>query len=219
MPWSDKSFAAMAAGMCGATYLIGLVLYSTAFASADMDAAGMPSIRTLAFMVENATLLGLWYFTIYVVNGLALLGLVFALGPSTGPLWQKWISGIGFVWSALVIAAGLVAVVALSALPQIYHLAPSEAARHWHIAVTLVEGIGGGTELLGALWILGVACGPALSSAQKALALVIGTAGLLTIHPALAEVAAAVFGLSFMILFLWLAVTLWPRKTTMPQHA
>lgn len=219
MRWSDRSFASMAAGMCGLTYLVGLALYSTAFAAADLDAAGMPSIRTLAFIVENATLLGFWYFTIYVVNGLALLGLVLALGPTNGPLWQKWIAGIGLVWSALVIAAGLVAAVALSTLPQIYQLAPSEAARHWHIAVTLVEGIGGGTELLGALWILGVVCGTALSSAQRALGLVIGTAGLLTLFPALTEVAAAVFGLSFMVLFLWLSVTLWPRRARVPQPA
>ncbi|SCM67673.1 hypothetical protein [Donghicola eburneus] len=208
---SDRPFAALAAAVCGLTYLVGLLMYATIFAGADLDAAGVPSIRTIAFIVTHSGALRLWYFSIYVVNGLALLMLVLALSERNAPLWRRWITGVGFVWSALVIAAGLVAVVALASLPEIYRSAPSDAARHWHIATSLIEGIGGGTELLGALWVLGIATGSALVPAQKGLAVVVGTAGVLTLHPALAEAGGAVFGIGFMGLFFWIAVTLWPR--------
>lgn len=208
---SDRGFPATAAALCGLTYLVGLGLYATIFAGTDLDAAGIPSIRTIAFIVTHSGALRLWYFTIYVVNGLALLMLVLALAERDAPLWRRWVAGIGFVWAALVIASGLLAVVALAGLPEIYRTAPSDAARHWHIATSLIEGIGGGTELLGALWVLGVASGQPLSQPQKALAVVIGTAGLLTLHPAFAEVGGAVFGIGFMVLFLWMAVALWPQ--------
>lgn len=79
MQSSDRAFAGFAAAVCGLTYLIGLGMYATIFAGADLDAAGTPSIRTIAFIASNAGPLWLWYFTIYVVNGLALMMLVLAL--------------------------------------------------------------------------------------------------------------------------------------------
>lgn len=211
MQSSDRVFAGLAAAVCGLTYLIGLGMYATIFAGSDLDAAGTPSIRTIAFIVSNAGPLWLWYFTIYVVNGLALMMLVLALAERDAPLWRRWIVGVGLLWSALVVAAGLVAVVALAGLPEIYRTAPSDAARHWHIANSLIEGVGGGTELLGALWALGIASGKALTQMQKGLAVVIGSAGLLTLHPAFAETGGAVFGIGFMILFLWIAIGFWTK--------
>jgi hypothetical protein len=94
---------------------------------------------------------------------------------------------------------------------DLYSKDPAQAATVW-LALSAVENaLGGGIELPGGLWALLVSWA-ALQTGQfpKALnylGLVIGLAGILTLVPALGDLAA-VFGLGFIVWFVWVGILL-----------
>jgi heme/copper-type cytochrome/quinol oxidase subunit 3 len=116
----------LAALICAATYLFGFALLVTLLAplgygSNDIDPAGV-----LAFDAARPGILTAWNTIIYVVNALALVVLVVALSArqtAMTPGWAAVTRGLGLVWAALVLGAGMIANVALE---RAAHLSASD---------------------------------------------------------------------------------------------
>jgi hypothetical protein len=76
----------------------------------------------------------------------------------------------------------------------------------------VIEGLGGGVELVGGLWVLLISWAALrtgeLGRVLNYLGVVVGVAGILTIVPALAEVGAMVFGLGQIVWFVWLGIVM-----------
>ena len=89
---------------------------------------------------------------------------------------------------------------------ELYGKDPAQAASLWLALSLVVNGLGGGNEIVGGIWVsLGswaALRAGGLPRAVSYLGAVIGVAGLLTTVPALKDLGA-VFGLGLIVWFVW----------------
>jgi hypothetical protein len=205
----------LAALICAATYLFGFALLVTLLAplgygSNDIDPAGV-----LAFDAARPGILTAWNTIIYVVNALALVVLVVALSArqtAMTPGWAAVTRGLGLVWAALVLGAGMIANVALERAAHLYPSDPTRAVDLWTVLHAVELGLGGGNEIAGGVWIgcvsLAGLIGKSLARPAVYLGLLTGLGGLATVVPSLGDTAGAIFGLGAIAWFLAIGTTL-----------
>lgn len=210
-----RHWGAAAALLDAATYIFGFVLLVTALAGSGYGSDGAEPEAVVAFLVGHEGLMILWNLTIYVVNGLALALLAVALHAR----FRLVIPGLaqsaltfGALWATLVVGAGMVANVGLSASVDLYATDPAEAVRMWEILHLVENGFGGGNEIAGGIWALIVGAAALrsglLPKGLGAFSLVIGLAGLATVIPTLRDNAGALFGLGYIVWFVWVGLVL-----------
>lgn len=118
------------------------------------------------------------------------------------------------IWATLVIAAGMVANIGIGVLVGLHARAPADAAMIWPAYAFVTNGLGGGNEIVGGLWILlvsvsglhGSSARP-LPRAVNYLGIVVGTSGLATTIPALTDLGA-VFGIGAILWFVLIGFVL-----------
>lgn len=80
----------------------------------------------------------------------------------------------------------------------------------WVVINTIVEGLGGGNEVVGGLWVVLLSIAALkvneLPKLLNCLGLFIGFVGILTIYPA--EILTEIFGLGQIVWFSWLGVAM-----------
>ncbi|MGV6811296.1 MAG: hypothetical protein ACWA47_03545 [Brevirhabdus sp.] len=208
---TDKSqfrFAGLASFIAAATYLVGFALLLSVLAPSGYGSHAPDPLRATAFMQENPNLMRVWNLIIYIINATALVFL--AIG------WRKMapqsaLAGIaaafGLIWAGLLFATGMFANVMLEEVLRRMATEPESAAALWRDMLLVEQGLGGGNEIVGGLWVLigslaarAVAGWPA---ALRWLGVVIGLSGLATVLPGLSDPLGAVFGLGFIVWFLW----------------
>lgn len=212
---------ALIEAMC---YMIGFVMIATALNPGSAD--DWSQTQKLEFVLERKAIFQVWNIIIYVVFGVALVVLAAALHQ----LLNKIVPGImmvatpfGFIWAGLVIASGMVANVGLDMVADTYSRSVSQAVEAWSVIGTVQEGLGGGVELVGGMWVLllSLAARRGADVFPKVvvyLGLFVGTAGILTIVPVLGGLGA-VFGLSQIVWFVFIGVILLRRKDAQQKDA
>jgi Domain of unknown function (DUF4386) len=127
------------------------------------------------------------------------------------PAMAQTATAFGLIWAGLVIASGMVANISLGTVVDLYGKDPAQAASVWLALSSVEEGLGGGNEIAGGLWVLLVSWAAlwarGLPRALNYLGMVIGVSGLLTVVPVL-EVLGAVFGLGLIVWFVWLGIVM-----------
>lgn len=161
----------------------------------------------LLYLLEHRALVTSWYLVIYIAFGVALLVLTLALSErlrASVPSLSSFASALALVWVTLVVAAGMCLVVGLDAAGTLHSEDAARAVTLWLVVETIADGLGGGIEVVGGLWLtlLGIAGWRSGIDARAlhALALVSGMAGLLTALPPLSSLGA-VFGLGQIVWF------------------
>jgi len=80
----------------------------------------------------------------------------------------------------------------------------------WSSVSTISEGLGGGNEIVGGIWVLLISIialkGQLFSKPLIFLGVLVGIAGILTIYPL--EIFTEIFGISQIIWFLWVGIFL-----------
>lgn len=204
----------IAALICAGTYLVGFALLVTVLAPMGFGTNDIDPAAVVAFDVANPGILTAWNSTIYVLNALALIVLVVALSRrlEATPGWASVTQGLGLVWAALVLGAGMVANVALERAAHLYPADPLAAVELWTTLHAVELGLGGGNEIAGGVWIgcvsLAGLIGKSLARPAIYLGLLTGLGGLATIFPPIGDVAGAVFGLGAIAWFLAIGVSL-----------
>jgi len=198
----------------GVTALLEAAIYISAFVffgafwnfPADAD-----SVQKFAFLAVNQSLLSIVNFSMYVLFGIFLAVLVLALHERlkmNTPILSQIASIFGVVWVGLVIASGMISNIGLAAALELSVKEPEQAMTLWRAISAIVEGLGGGNEIVGGLWVLLLSIaalkGKGLHKTLSYLGLFVGIAGILTIYPA--EVFTEVFGISQIVWFSWLGV-------------
>jgi len=194
-------------------YIGGFAMLATAMSPGDAE--GWSQIQKLEFILEREGLFQLWNIIIYVVFGIALVVLTVVLHrllERPGSLLMAIATPFGLIWAGLVIASGMVASVGLSEIAELFARNPMEATSSWFIIGTVQDGLGGGVEIVGGLWVLLVSVsslrsGVLLPKPVNLVGLVVGIAGIVTIVPALSSLGA-VFGLVQIIWFIAVGVVL-----------
>ncbi|MDG1732927.1 MAG: DUF4386 family protein [Thalassotalea sp.] len=200
----------------GVSALLESVIYVSAFVffgaiwnfPADAD-----SVKQFAFLAENQVILSIVNLIMYVLFGILLAVLVLALHERlkvNSPILSQIASVFGVVWVGLVIASGMIANIGLATVLELSAKDPEQAMTVWRAIYSVVEGLGGGNEVVGGLWVLLLSFaalkGNELPKILNYFGLFVGIVGILTIYPA--EVITEVFGISQIVWFSWLGIAM-----------
>jgi hypothetical protein len=168
-------------------------------------------LQKLAFLKENQVILTIVNLIMYVVFGIFLAVLVLALHQRltiNNAVLSQTASVFGLIWVGLVIASGMIANIGLGAIVELSVKEPEQARSLWLAVNVIVEGLGGGNEVVGGLWVLLLSVAAlkskALSKKVNYLGLFVGVAGILTVYPA--EILTEIFGLGQIVWFAWLGL-------------
>ena len=196
------------------TYLVGFAVFFII-----LDPGGpLDPIESVAFLAAKESIFYITMLFIYVVSAFILVVLVQALYERLkigSPVMVQTSTVFGFIWAGIIIAAGMVYLIGLSTVIELYDNDPAQAATVWLTVKIVFEGLGGGIETIGGLWILMISWSALRSGefpkALNYLGLVVGMAGIVTIVPALEDLSA-VFGLGQIPWFIGLGIILLRSK-------
>ena len=132
-------------------------------------------------------------------------------------------TAFGIIWSVLVIASGMIYNVGMETAVSLHAANPEQAATVWLAIESVFNGLGGGVEVVGGIWVLllsAAALGSgSLSRAFNYFGFLVGVAGIVSVVPALAEISASLFGLTQIVWFAWLGMALLRQPKTAVQSA
>lgn len=170
-------------------------------------------ITKLSYLSDNHTSLFMVHVLLYLLFGVLLAIIVQSIQEHLTPKAErlaKLAAVFGYIWVALVITSGMLANIGLDVVIGMAATKPEQAWMIWLVIDTVVEGIGGGNEIVGGLWVLILSIAAIktgeFSRALNLLGIFVGGAGVMTIYPA--EVFTEIFGLSQIIWFIALAIEL-----------
>lgn len=198
----------------GVAALFEAIIYISAFIffGALWDFPSDGSIQQkFTFLTENQIIFTVVNLLMYIVFGLLLAVLVLGLHQRLKG-YSETLSNLaaifGIIWVALVVASGMVANIGLNTVLQLSLTDPEQAMTIWLTINTIVEGIGGGNELVGGLWVVIISYSSLKANVFPKLftyfGLFVGFTGIATIYPE--EILTAIFGLSQIIWFIFLGV-------------
>jgi hypothetical protein len=204
--------AGIAALVAASTFIFGIALFATVLT--DYTTGDPTPGESVAFVVDNQAALYLWNLVIFIVFGIALVPLVLALRErlyASAPALSQVAGAFGLIWAGLVVAAGMVSNIAIGTVADLHDTDPARAETVWSALDSVQNGLGGGNEIAGGVWILLVSWAAlktaTLPRALNLLGLAAGVAGLVTVIPVL-EAVGAVFGVGLIVWFVWIGVIL-----------
>ncbi|NQZ75270.1 MAG: DUF4386 family protein [Ekhidna sp.] len=198
----------------GLIYIFTFVIYGGVLAFPKADAS---SIEKLNFLSNNFITLSAINLVSYVMFGILLAVLVLAIHQrlkNDAPILTSLASLFGVIWVGLVISSGMIANIGLKTVVDLGTNSPEDAMLIWRSVGIVSEGLGGGNEIVGGIWVLLLSIvafkSKSFSKPLNILGLVVGIAGVVTIFPL--EIFTEIFGLSQIIWFMWMGVAMM-RKT------
>jgi len=136
-----------------AAYLVGFALWVGVLNySGDLE----PAQKVASFLNNQS----LWYIlnlVVYIVGGLFLVVLALALYErlkTKAPAIMQVATAIGLIWGGVVIASGMIANIGIENVVNLYNTDPAQAAPVWVAIDSVRDGLGGGNEIIGGVWIL-----------------------------------------------------------------
>jgi hypothetical protein len=194
-----------AAYVAGILFYLLVVDYSAVTGPVDLVAV---LARYEVSMVVATIFVYLVFGVLQVVLSLALLERL----KSDAPVLAMIATAFGLVWAGVIIASGMIFNVGLHRVVALSDTDPAGAGTAWVAINAVFDGLGGGNEMLGALWTLLLSWAALrtreLSKALNCLGLLVGAAGIVSVAPPLAEQAALVFGLTQTLWFIGLGIVL-----------
>ena len=182
----------------------GILVYPNANASA---------VEQLNFLNDNYLILSILNLISYVLFGILLAVLVLAIHQrlkNHSPIFTNLTSIFGIIWVGLVIASGMIGNIGLNSVLDIGVKEPENAMLIWSSISIVSEGLGGGNEIIGGIWVLLISTiafkKNIFSKLLNLLGLIVGIAGILTIYPL--EIFTEIFGISQIIWFLWVGISM-----------
>jgi hypothetical protein len=204
-----QRWGGLAALVIAATYVVGFLGMGVYLVPAGFTDAAADPAASLEFLLGHQISLYLWYLVLYLVGGAALV--VLALGvhervARSQPALAMVTTGFGLIWAGHLLASGMVALLGQQAVVQLAASRRDRAESTWVTLSAVQDALGGGIELVGALWLLLISTAAlrarTFSRRVAVLGLVVGVAGVATLAPASAQGATAIFGLGLIVWFL-----------------
>ncbi len=206
---SIQRAAGTAALVTAATYVVGFLFMGAVLMPAGLTDPVSDPTGSLEFLRGHATVMYLWYLALYLIGGAAMtvvaLGVAHRLRPA--PDLARASLAFGLIWSGLLLASGLIALVGQHAALDLAVEDPDVATSVWVAVGVVQDALGGGIEFVGALWALIVGSAALRTRVLPAglawLAVVLAVAGAATLVPPAADAAGALFGIGFIVWFTW----------------
>ncbi|MCA9986735.1 MAG: hypothetical protein KDE59_20640, partial [Anaerolineales bacterium] len=132
-------------------------------------------------------------------------------------------TAFGIIWSVLVIASGMIYIVGMETVVALQATNPEQAATVWLAIGSIFNGLGGGVEVVGGIWVLLLSVaglrGGYFGRGLHYLGYLVGAAGVVSVIPAAAEISASIFGLTQIVWFAWLGINMLYRPVPVTQGA
>ncbi len=209
-----QKMGGLAALYAGTAYVVGMV----GFLLVVNISGVVDPVQKVALIVDNQTFLSILHLIVFVIWGVFMVVLSLALYErlkAGSPAIVQTATALGLIWAGLVIASGMVYNIGMGTVVDIYGTNPAQAATVWLAIESVFDGLGGGNEIVGGLWMLLVSWAALQAKefprALNYLGLVIGVVGILTVIPALGMLTD-VFGLSQIVWFVWLGIVMLRSK-------
>ena len=201
-----------AALLAAGTFGYGIAMFATMFADyVDPDATAAESVD---FLVEHQGSLLAWYIGIFIVFGAALVPMGLALRQrhvADAPNLANTAAVGAMIWAGLMYATGMISNIGIEAVADLAESEPDRAVTVWSTIDIVTNGLGGGNELVGGIWILLVSIAGLLTARLprwlNVTGIVTGVAGLITVVPDF-EAIERVFGLGSLVWFIGVGVAL-----------
>ena len=194
----------------GLIYIIAFIVYGGILAYPKADAK---DIERVNFLSENYVMLSTTNLISYVLFGILLAVLVVSIHQKIKdnlPNFSILASVFGVIWVGLVIASGMIANIGLNSVIKIGIEEPQKAISIWTSTGIVSEGLGGGNEIVGAIWVLLLSIAALkysfFSKPLNFLGLLVALAGILTILPFV--VFKEIFGISQIVWFVWIGIAM-----------
>ncbi len=205
MRWGAGAFFAMP--MC---YIAMFLIFGVALSFPQAESVS----AKIAYILEQQSILSLAYTIGYLLFGCILLIGVQAIHARFNALSSPLLntaSAFGFIWVVLMMCSGMVALVGMNTMLSLFAKGSPHADTLFYVYTTVVNGLGGGVELVGGLWVLLISL-YGLKTAQLAkglhvAGLAVGTFGVLTLFQSVPVMKEA-FGLSQIVWFIWMGFAL-----------
>lgn len=213
----------VAALTCAATYVFGFAFLVTTLAPLGFGTNSIDGSAVVAFIQSQPGFLILWNTVIYIINAIALAVLVAALHgrlKADTPDFAMVTLVLGTIWATLVIGAGMIGNVGVERAAQLAQTDVTQAVQFWQTLHAVELGLGGGNEIAGGVWIgyvsLAGLLGRGMGRIAGGLGLLTAAGGLLTLFPAIGDVAGAVFGLGAIAWFIAVGCSLLFSRSATP---
>jgi hypothetical protein len=209
--WNYLRIGGLAAVTEAAIYVAGIAYFLLVLDFANVT----QPLQQVELFVANEVGLYAMYLLIYVAFGAVLIPLAIALHEHLkpgAPMLMRVTTAFGLVWAGLVIASGMIATLATGVVVDLYGTDPTQATTVWLAVSPVIDGLGGGNEIVGGIWTLLVSIVALRTGALRRLVnyvgLVVGTAGIISAVPALGEIGGGIFGLTQIVWFVAIGVIL-----------
>lgn len=198
-------FAALYAGIA---YIVGMIGF--------LLVVGWPEdpVQQVNVLVNNQSAQHMLYLIVYQIWAVVLVVLTLALYErfkTISPAMVQIVTAIGIIWATLVIASGMIFNIGMETVVNLYGKDPAQATTVWLVIESVTNGIGGGNEIVGGLWMLLISWVAlqvgGFPKALNYLGVVVGAAGILSALPGLGDVGL-IFGIVQIVWFIWLGIVL-----------
>ena len=208
-----------AAIICALTYLFGFGLFFGVLEPPIDDSA----LERLNYLILKRDSFFIGHVVIGIVFRLSLLLLNQSLKDQfyrISPNVAQYNSVLGIIWATLVLASTFIFLTSLSSLARHASVDHEGAILILNTIDIVVNALGGGIELLGAMWVLLISLlgwrHHRFSKATHSVGILVGLAGILTLFSGLSlfadngvfQASTAIFGLGQIIWFLFIGVNL-----------
>lgn len=190
------------------SFVFGLVLLISKFQYLQDE--NLSHVQILDMLLSDIHYFQSWNIVVYLIYGMSLLHLTVTLFFATKRTMPQIATGflvVGSVWSGYMLCSGGIAISLINSISKIYKYNSELAVEIWISGSLVHESIGGGNELVGAIW-LGLISyiypkGKGLSMATKRFGYVVAFLGLCTLFDPY-ETFSSLFGVGLILWFLLL---------------
>jgi hypothetical protein len=202
--------------IAAAAFIFGIALFVTSLS--DYTEGDLTRAESVDFLVDHQGTFYVWYFVMFLVFGIAIIPLARSLRERLVDVSPE-LADIGavfaYIWAGLMFATGMTHNIGVSAIVDLNETDPAAAEALWSSVSTVTDGLGGGNELVGGMWILLVSLAAwgtkRLPKGLNVLGIVSACAGLVTLVPGLSDVGM-IFGLGSIAWFAWTGIVLLRSK-------
>lgn len=202
----------------GLIYIIAFIVYAGILEYPNTNAT---ETEKLNFLSDNYLILSTINLLSYVIFGILLAVLVVSIHQGIKdymPNLSLLTSVFGIIWVGLVIASGMIANIGLNSVIEIGIDEPQKAISIWSSVGIVSEGLGGGNEIVGGIWVLLLSIvafqGTFFLKSLNILGMLVGLAGILTVLPF--DLFQEIFGISQIFWFISIGISM-IRKPLKPQ--
>jgi hypothetical protein len=219
--WQQRS-GGLAALYLAAAYLVAMPFFLVIVKYPSV----VDPVEKVALLVRNHDSMRVMYLITYVIFGVVLAVLALALHARLkdgAPALTQAATAVGLIWAVVLIASGMIFNAGMAAAVGLHATDPAQAVAAWQAIEPVAQGLGGsGGELLGGLWVLLVSVAAlrtgALPKVLDWLGVAIGAAGVLSVVPALNDLAYG-FGLLQIVWFVGLGIVMLRATSRLPDPA